>query len=104
MAIILEALGLDENDPEFLEVREDFNEFADLIGALVARRRALGLTQTQVAARMGTKQSAVSAMEYSSANPSIQRLQRYARAVGARVTLGFEEIDEPAASATAASK
>lgn len=94
MALVLEALGIDRNDPEVLQTREDFNSFADLIGSLVRRRRALGLTQTEVAEAMGTKQSAISAIESSTANPTIQRLQRYARALGTRIVL---EVEEPGA-------
>lgn len=86
--MLLESLGIDPQDPEVVEAAEDFNEFADLMSALVARRRALGKTQTEVAREMGTKQSAISAIESSSANPSIQRLQRYARALGVQLKLG----------------
>ena len=86
--MLLESLGIDPQDPEVAEAAEDFNEFADLMSVLVARRRALGKTQTEVAREMGTKQSAISAIESSSANPSIQRLQRYARALGVQLKLG----------------
>ncbi len=55
----------------------------------MAHRKALGLRQADVARAMGTRQSAVSAIESSSANPSIARLQRYARALGERLTLGL---------------
>lgn len=79
---------IDPNDPGVVAIQEDFDEFADLICALVERRKALGLTQADVAVLMGTKQSAVSGIESSSANPTIRRLQRYARAVGTRIRLG----------------
>lgn len=96
MSIILRALGIDPSDPEVIAAQDDFNEFADLISALVQRRKALGLTQKDVAELMGTKQSAISTIESSSANPTIQRLQRYARALGLKLTLG---TSTPAADA-----
>lgn len=91
MALLLDAFGIDENDPEVIAIEEDFNDFADLISNLVKRRKALGLKQIDVAKRMGTKQSAVSAIESSSANPTIQRLQKYARAVEAKLELSAHE-------------
>lgn len=88
MSEILEAFGIDRHGPEVVAQQEDFDEFADLIQDLVERRKQLGLTQTDVARLIGTKQSAVSAIESSTANPTVRRLQRYARAVGASLTLG----------------
>ena len=88
MSDVLEAFGIDPSDPDVLAEQEDFDVFADLILALVQRRKKLGLTQSDVAKAMGTKQSAVSAIESSTANPTRRRLQRYARAVGARLDLG----------------
>lgn len=49
---------------------------------LVARRVELGLTQTEVAARMGTSQSAVARLESGLADVRISTLERYAAAVG----------------------
>lgn len=91
MSLVLDSFGIDPNDPEVIAIQEDFNDFAELIAVLVERRKMLGLTQTEVARLMETKQSAVSAIESSSANPTVQRLQRYARAVGARLMLNAHE-------------
>lgn len=60
--------------------------------ALVARRRALGLTQATVGRTMGTTQSAVSELE-SGADCRLSTLRRYANALGARLTV--VEPDEP---------
>jgi transcriptional regulator with XRE-family HTH domain len=49
---------------------------------LVARRLELGLSQTEVAARMGTSQSAVARLESGQADVRISTLERYAAAVG----------------------
>jgi transcriptional regulator with XRE-family HTH domain len=53
-----------------------------LAGDLVARRTSLGLTQTEVAARMGTSQSAVARMEAGDSDLRLSTVERYAAAVG----------------------
>lgn len=63
-------------------------EFAFLDEVLRARAAA-GLTQAQVAARIGTTQSAIARLESAEArhSPSIATLQRYAKALGYRVRI-----------------
>jgi transcriptional regulator with XRE-family HTH domain len=56
-----------------------------LFDELVARRRAQGLSQTAVAARMGTSQSAVARLEASAGDLKVSTLERYAAAVGAPI-------------------
>lgn len=65
-------------------------EFAFLDEVLKART-ASGLTQAQVAERVGTTQSAIARLESGTAkhSPSIATLQRYARALGCRVEVRF---------------
>ena len=61
-------------------------EFAFLDEVLKARTKT-GLTQAEVAERMGTTQSAVARLESANAkhSPSLATLQRYAQALGHRV-------------------
>jgi DNA-binding XRE family transcriptional regulator len=63
-------------------------EFAWLDELLQARRRA-GLTQAEVAARMGTKTPAVARLEAGGGtrrhSPSLATLRKYAQAVGCRL-------------------
>jgi predicted transcriptional regulator len=61
-------------------------EFAYLEEVLKARVES-GLTQAEVAARVGTTQSAIARLESAESkhSPSIATLQRYARALGYRV-------------------
>lgn len=49
---------------------------------LVQRRVRLGLSQTEVAARMGTSQSAVARLESGEADIRLSTLERYASALG----------------------
>jgi len=58
---------------------------ADLIRHLVAQREANGLTQTEIAARMGTSQSAVARIEAGTGDVRASTLERYAAAVGAHL-------------------
>jgi DNA-binding XRE family transcriptional regulator len=64
------------------------DEFAFLDEVLKARADA-GLTQSEVAARVGTTQSAIARLEsvQSRHSPSIATLQRYASALGYRVEI-----------------
>lgn len=68
-----------------------------LIRALVARRRTAGMSQVAVAKRMGTTQSAVSDFEQGVTYLRLETLQRYARAVGGRLRVALEWVDEPQA-------
>jgi len=57
----------------------------DLTEALVSRRLQLGLTQTQVAATMGTSQSAVARLETGDGDVRLSTLERYAAALGGEI-------------------
>lgn len=57
----------------------------ELVADLVARREEQGLSQTLVAARMGTSQSAVARLERGDADVRISTLERYAAALGAEL-------------------
>ncbi|MDG2261774.1 MAG: helix-turn-helix transcriptional regulator, partial [Actinomycetota bacterium] len=56
---------------------------------LVSKRKERGLSQTEVAADMGTSQSAVARLE-SGADVRLSTLERYASAIGATVTFGIK--------------
>lgn len=57
-----------------------------LLMDLVAQRRAAGLSQTEIAARMHTSQSAVARLEAGQVDVRISTLERYAAAIGSRIT------------------
>lgn len=62
-----------------------------LTEALVARRVELGLSQTEVAARMGTSQSAVARIESGHGDVRFSSLERYAAAVDQVIDWRLEE-------------
>ena len=72
--------------PGFREMalRRMAGERRRLVGELTAQRQAAGLSQTQVAARMGTSQSAVARLEAGGADVRASTLERYAAAIGVR--------------------
>ena len=65
--------------PGFKELAQRRRALAD---ELVERRIAVGLSQTEVAARMGTSQSAVARLESGQSDVRLSTLERYAAAVG----------------------
>ena len=69
-----------------LSVFPGFRQMAErrhsLSGQLVSLRRELGLSQTQVAVRMGTSQSAVARFEAGDLDVRLSTVERYVRAVG----------------------
>ena len=63
----------------------------DLARQMIAARAAAGLSQAEVAARMGTQQSEVSRIESARQNISIAKLARYAQAVGATLDIRLSQ-------------
>ena len=61
-------------------------ERRQLVKELAERRKSAGLSQTEVAARMGTSQSAVARLEGGDADVRASTLERYAAAIGSQIT------------------
>jgi predicted transcriptional regulator len=68
--------------PAFPGFREIAARRRRLVAELVAQRQTLGLSQTEVAARMGTSQSSVARLEASAGDVRLSTLERYAAALG----------------------
>lgn len=64
----------------------------DTARELIAARARAGITQAELAQRMGTTQSAIARLESGKRTPSIDTVQRYARAVGARAVVRIEPM------------
>ena len=67
-----------------------------LVRELAGQRQAAGLSQTEVAARMGTSQSAVARLESGTADVRASTLERYAAAVGGQITWKLDRPSEGA--------
>jgi hypothetical protein len=66
-----------------------------LVAGLAGQRRSAGLSQTEVAARMGTSQSAVARLESGDADVRVSTLERYAAAIGSQLAWLAEAQPEP---------
>lgn len=78
------------------EARAEYEAQADefeMARELIAARARAGLTQGEVAARMGTTQSVVARLEGGKVVPSLRSVQRYAHAVGCRAMVRLEYAD-----------
>ena len=69
----------------------------DMARELIAARSRAGLTQSDVAQRMGTTQSVIARLEGGKGTPSMRTVQRYAQAVGARAVVRIEPQAAPGA-------
>ena len=85
------ALAREMKKPGFRRAYEAISEEFAALDALLDARRAAGLTQAEVAARMGVKQSALARIEASLSSrrhlPSLETLRKYAQAVGRRLEI-----------------
>ena len=81
-------------DPAFRREYDALEEEFALAKALLSARSHAGLTQSQVARRMKTTQTAVARLEGGRLNPSTRTLARYAKATGHRLVIGFEPVEK----------
>jgi len=68
----------DELGPEF-----------ELVQMIIGERIKQGLTQAQLANKLGTKQSAISRLERGTVNPSLSFLRRLAKALNTELHISF---------------
>lgn len=68
----------DEMGPEF-----------ELIKKLINQRIKVGLTQAELAKKIGTKQSAISRLERGDYNPSVAFLRKVAEALGSELRISL---------------
>ena len=80
--------------PIFPGFRQMAERRQQLVAALVTRRRELGLSQTEVAARMGTSQSAVARIEAGGTDARLTTMERYAAALGWQLDWRLHEEDQ----------
>lgn len=78
-------------DPAFPAMVDAALRRRELLRALAARREELGLSQTTVAARMGTSQSSVARLETGEADARLSTVERFAAAIGQTVEWRLRE-------------
>jgi ribosome-binding protein aMBF1 (putative translation factor) len=79
-------------DPEFVREYEALEEEFALAYALIKARSDAGLTQEELAKRMGTTQSAVARLEGGKSKPSTTTLAKFAAATGTKLRVSFEAV------------
>ncbi|MGO9741932.1 MAG: helix-turn-helix domain-containing protein [Roseiarcus sp.] len=82
-----------KRDPAFRSQYERIGPAMELAFALAAARRDAGLTQAEVARRMGTSQAAVARLESGLIMPSWNSIERFARAVGRRPVVTLQAAE-----------
>ncbi len=76
-------------DPEIRKAYDDLEPEFALIESIIKKRIEKGMTQSALAKKVGTKQSAISRLESGSSNPSFVFLKKVAKALGSRLKISF---------------
>jgi len=78
------------DDPETRVEYEALEAEYAIAREMIAARTRAGLSQEQLAERMGTSQSTIARLESGRTLPSLRTLDRYARATGSRAVVRLE--------------
>jgi ribosome-binding protein aMBF1 (putative translation factor) len=76
-------------DPKFKKAYDALGPEFALAETVIRRRLEKGLTQAQLARKIGTKQSAISRLESGTYNPTLGVLRKVASALGAKVSISI---------------
>lgn len=79
-----------QQDPDFRAEYERLRPYDEFARIVLMRRAALGWTQAELAARMGSTASEVSRIESGQHATNPQTLKKLADAFGVRAVIGFE--------------
>jgi ribosome-binding protein aMBF1 (putative translation factor) len=74
-------------DPEVKAEYDRLGPIFAVVGEMIEARQAAGLTQTEIAARMGTSQSVIARLENARHMPTFEMISRYAAAIGRRLDI-----------------
>jgi ribosome-binding protein aMBF1 (putative translation factor) len=77
-------------EPKYRKAYEALEDEFAVAKAVIAARNRAGLTQMELARKMGTTQPVVARMEGGRIQPSLRTLQRLAQATGSKLTIRFE--------------
>ncbi len=75
------------SDPE---TKREYDKLAPryaVISELIAARIEKGMTQAEIAKKIGTKQSAIARLEGGNVNPSLDFLEKIAKVLGCKLTI-----------------
>src|SRR4029077_5801559 len=77
-------------DSKYRAAQERLAPYEGIARFVIMRRGELGLTQEQLAGRMGKSHSAISRIESGQHRTSVATLERLAQALDVRFVMGFE--------------
>ena len=77
-------------EPKYRKAYEALEEEFVLASAVIDARNRAGLTQQELARRMGTTQPVVARLESGGTRPSMRPLERLAKATGSRLLISFQ--------------
>ena len=75
-----------------IEFREEYERLGpefELVRLLIRKRLEKGLTQHELARKIGTKQSAISRLESGTYNPTMSVLRKVAKALGSELEISI---------------
>lgn len=84
-------------DPSYREAYEPIAPEFEIARELIAARARVGLSQAEVAQRMGTTQSAIARIESGKQKTSTRTLERYARATGSMIKISLVPVEKTGA-------
>lgn len=76
-------------DPEVYKHYMDLELEYNIAVAVIEKRLEKGMTQAELAKKIGTKQSAISRLESGSYNPSVNFLEKVAKALDSDLKISF---------------
>ncbi len=76
-------------DPEFKKGYDDLELEYSIIAQVIQKRLDRGLSQKQLADKIGTKQSAISRLEGGNSNPSVAFLEKVSKALGGKLQVSI---------------
>ncbi len=83
-------------EPKYRKTYVALEDELEVAKAVIAARNRAGLTQMELARKMGTTQPVVARMEGGRIQPSLRTLQRLAQATGSKLTIRFEPSERTA--------
>ncbi len=83
--VLAEAL----KDPEVKKGYDALELEFSIIEQVIKKRLEKGLSQKQLAEKIGTKQSAISRLESGNANPSVAFLDKISKALGSKLQISI---------------
>ncbi|BCV20364.1 helix-turn-helix transcriptional regulator [Moorella sp. Hama-1] len=74
-------------EPAFRQAYDDLEPEYQLVKSIIEQRKLKGISQAELARKVGTRQSAIARLESGTYNPSLRFLKKVARALDAKIEI-----------------